>query len=394
MPLFRWRGVTKEGHWRSGRACALSRAQLEERMLMRGIAVTAAKPLQLYAVFMRPAPPAEQAASLETLAMLLESGVRLGDAALVTAEVSPNRVLQECWLSVAALTEQGKGLDENRYLSYAFGPLMVQLLLIGYRAGTLAKVARVGAWYARTAADLKRSLWNALSIPLITLSFVTLLLWGVFAFLIPSLVTLFSQWHATLPPSTQLLLTISEYARSPLVLALCAAVLFGVVMLIRFYASAGFSLFSYLPFIGPLYLQWQRVMFVQSLYALLDGGIALPDALNMLADVAASPASRIYAAQLAHAVEGGMTLSSALATIDIPLASPLMTALITVGQETNNLAQSLKICAERESQELVQHIRIVTTLMQPILIIGLGLVVLAVITAVYMPLMNIAQIVQ
>lgn len=394
MPLFYWRGVTKNGHWRSGRTCAISRAHLEQTMLHRGIAVTAVSPRTYYWFLMFPVPLSEQARSLETVAMLLESGIRLDEACVTTAEIATNRVMQEFWVTAAALIQQGKGLDENPYLIRAFKPLIVQLLLVGYRAGTLAKVARVGAWYGQSMVRMKQSLWQALLVPLITIGFVGVLLWGIFVWLIPSMITVFSQWHAALPHSIQVLLEISAYVRNPL--SVCVVVCIGIAIygIVRYCAMRGIFLYTYIPYIGSLYEQWYRVLFAQALYALLDGGITLPDALNIIAEVGVSPLVRVYAARLAHAIEGGTSLSVALATHDISFVTPLMIAMVTVGEETNALARSLKSCAEREYEDLLYYARTGTMLLQPVLIIGLGLVVLAVIVAVYMPLINIAQIVQ
>lgn len=394
MPQFRWRGVTIEGDWRFGRASAVSIAQLEMRMLARGIAVTKIAPVKRLQLFQPAVSLLEQAQSLETIALLLESGMRLQEASLVAAEATTDSTLQELWIECAALIEQGKGLEESRMMPQVFNPLIVHLLLISYQAGTLVATARHAAHYARACYDIRHTLRNALLMPVITLGFVVVLLWLIFAFLVPSLTALFSQFNASLPLSTRILLQLSGYARNTWFLG--GVVIIGIIIYLgmRSLFRTTHALLLHMPFIGPLYLQWQRIIFAQSLQLLLQGNVALDEALSVIATTSRSPLLRAYATRVAHAVVGGMPLSAAVATIPLPIATPLMIALITAGQESNNLACTLASFAEREMAQFLSKLRMATLVIQPALIIVLGFVVLAVIGAVYMPLLTLVHVVQ
>jgi type IV pilus assembly protein PilC len=395
MPQFRWRGVTRDGKWRSGRSSAVSREQLEVRMLQRGIAVTKVSPVRTYHLWYN-IPRIMQAQSLETVALLIEAGMPVSEACLVTAETTENAVLQECWVQMADAIERGAGVADQESLTRIFGPFIAHLLVVGYRAGTFSLTARVAAHYARASHELTTKLRSALAMPLVTLLFVFGLLWLIFAFLVPSLTNLFTQFNATIPWSTELLLNISALVQSPWFFVSVACVIF--IFAGMFYGIKrhgwGSAMMAHIPGIGTLYAQWQRILFVQALSALLQGGMSLAEALQSIAERMPSPVVRIYATQLAYAVSGGVTLSDAIATAQTPLSTPLMVAMVRVGQESNKLAAVLTSFAERESAQFLARLQRVTIMLQPMLIIVLGFIVLAVIGAIYMPLINIASVVQ
>lgn len=395
MPHFRWRGVTIDGAWRSGRACAVSPEQLTARMLQRGVAVTKLSPLRIYSLW-HSVPRIAQAQSLETVALLVQSGMPLAEACVVVAETIDNPLLQECWVNMAASIERGEGITNQAYLSRIFGAFIAHLLILGYRSGTFCVTARICAHYARASHELKARLRGALAMPVLTLFFVFGLLWLLFAFLVPSLTTLFSQFNATLPLSTRVILAISEAVRSPRFMIGLAAVIGGIFagLLLVKRRSWGAQMLVHIPFIGTLCAQWQRMLFVQALHALLQGGTSLPDALNCIAELMPSVTVRRYATQLGYAVSGGVTFSDALATVETPLSTPLMIAMARVGQESNQLTAVLAALAERESAQFLARLQTLTIILQPMLIILLGFVVLAVIGAIYMPLINVAHVVQ
>lgn len=395
MPHFRWRGVTIDGAWRSGRACAVSAEQLTARMLQRGVAVTTLNPVRIYSLWYS-VPRIAQAQSLETVALLVQSGMPLVEACVVAAETIDNPLLQECWVHLAASIERGEGITDQAYLSRIFGAFIAHLLILGYRSGTFYATARICAQYARASHELKAKLRSALAMPALTLLFVFGLLWLLFAFLVPSLTALFNQFNATLPLSTRIVLAISEVVQSPCFFYSLAAVIAGSIGIFFFAKQRGFGMqiVTYVPFIGTLCAQWQRMLFVQALHALLQGGTPLPDALNCIAELMASATVRRYATQLGYAVSGGVTFSDALATTEIPLSTPLMIAMARVGQESNQLTAVLAALAERESAQFLARLQTLTVILQPTLIILLGFVVLAVIGAIYMPLINVAHVVQ
>ena len=364
-------------------------------MLQRGIALTKISPLRTY-YFWYSVPTVQQAQSLETIALLAESGMQLSEACIVAAETLDNTLLQECWVTLSESIERGDGITDQASLARIFGPFIAHLLVLGYRSGTFCATARVCAQYARASQELHTRVRNALAMPLLTLLFVFGLLWLLFAFLVPSLTALFSQFNATLPLSTRIILDISAVVQSRWFFV---SLLLGIVIVTGGLFCAkqrvwGVRLLAHIPFIGAVYAQWQRMLFLQALYALLQGGMPLSDALQCIAELVPSASLRDYAAQLAYAVAGGVTLSDALATTEAPISTPIMIAMVRVGQESNKLVSLLHTLADRESAQFLARLQALTVILQPMLIIILGFVVLAVIAAVYMPLINIAQVVQ
>lgn len=395
MPQFRWRGVTREGKWRFGRSSAISEEQLNTRMFQRGIAITKIVPVANYYFWYR-VPTNLQIQSLETVTLLLDSGMPLHEACLVTSETIEHSLLQECWIRLADGIERGVGITDQTLLFKIFGPFVAHLLVIGYQAGNFTSTARVSAAYAQSLYVLKGRLKSALAMPVITLLFVCGLLWLICAFLVPSLTSLFDQFNAAIPSSTLFLLALSAAVQSPwFFIAVCMLICVGVV------SAYGFKQYGWgsrgllkLPLIGSLYAQWQRMLFTQALSALLQGGMTLVEALQTIADCMPSVLLRAYASELLYTVSGGVTLSNAFAIADTPLVTPLMIAMVRVGQESNKMPSVLNAFAEREVADFVARLKRLTVIIQPTLIVVLGFAVLAIISAIYMPLMNVAQVVQ
>lgn len=395
MPQFRWRGVTRDGAWRYGRSSAISAERLVERMFQRGIAVTKITPVSIYSLWYR-VPTALQVQSLETVSLLLGSGMSLHEACLVTSETVEHPVLQECWVTLADGVERGVGVSDQAQLLKIFGPFITHLLMIGYKAGNFASMARISAEYAQNVHALKAKLKSALAMPLITLFFVFGLLWLIFAFLVPSLTTLFGQFNAEIPASTQFLLTLSAAVLSPWFCIALITLIFLCIACVYAFKQHGWGsgVLLKVPLVGSLYAQWQRMLLAQALAALLQGGMSLVEALQAVTELMPSIMLRFYTSNLLYSVAGGVTFSDALATAQTSLATPLMIAMVRVGQESNSMPSVLNAFAERESVAFIACLQRLTIIIQPTLIILLGFVVLAIISAIYMPLINIAQVVQ
>lgn len=393
MPHFRWRGVTIEGKWCRGSSCAVSQEQLDARLFSRGIACTqviSARPYILRPTVSR----IDQAQGLQTLALLLDAGVKMPEACIVTAETLANPVLQEFFISLALSLERGKEFGDGA-MSGVFNPLVVHLMQVGYNAGTLTKILPLCATFLQSADDTYTRMRSALLMPLLTLFFVLVLLWAIFVFLVPSLTALFSQLNADLPATTQALLFLSAWLSNPVIVCVGLLGITCIGFMSYFLHQRGFlvRMYAALPVLGSLYMQWHRIVFMRSLAALLDGGVRISEALQVLVRLTPSVYMRRYVEHLAHEVAGGMQLSDALASGDSALATPLMIALVFVGQESNTLAKTLTAAAQRESVLFLGTLQTITLVVQPILILGLGLVVLMIIASVYMPLISIAHVV-
>jgi type II secretory pathway component PulF len=394
MPHFRWRGVTIDGSWRSGRQSALSAEALDRMLFARGVACTR---LRSYRPLFkkRVADLPQQAYILESIALLLESGVRLPEAWHTISNYVENPHVQELVIRIATALEQGASLHECFVKYPVFGEFIRQLIIAGYDAGSIAHSMRIAARYVTQLAVTFKQLRAALMMPCITIVFVLGLLWTIIIFLVPVMATMFSHMDTNLPATMLYLLTVSDYVRNPIVLLLCMGILclsiFSIRMGIR---KAQKAYWLYIPILGSLYMQWQRIIFLQSYGALLQGGMRVPEALMVMRDTTSVPFVRAYLQTVWRAVDSGMMLSDAMATIDARFFTPSLVALVVVGQESNNIVHAFVTIAQQEYEQFVHALNRYTVLVQPLLILLLGLVVLTIISVLYGPLLHMAHAVQ
>ncbi|MDZ4100009.1 MAG: type II secretion system F family protein, partial [Methylophilaceae bacterium] len=220
---------------------------------------------------------------------------------------------------------------------------------------------------------------------------------GVVVFgILPHFATLFSSLGAQTPATTRVLLSLSSWASGWRIGVGLVGVLLSV-LLVRRYArtDSGRAFFDALwlrvPFIGNSMRQRASANFLQAVALLLDGGVSLVPALTIAKGVVANKVLARQLEAVVAEVSAGGSLSEALVLVSEPLFGPEVISLATVGQETGRLSFFLSRAARIVQAQVYRSVTFFATIVQPLVLIVLGLLIALLLVSVYMPVLNLAN---
>ncbi|MEK7473316.1 MAG: type II secretion system F family protein [Patescibacteria group bacterium] len=325
------------------------------------------------------------------LAVMLDAGIPLHEALSVMKEqiVAPSfrYVLQ------TAIIDLANGLPLHTSIAKfpkLFNPFFVNALGVGEASGTLASTLRYLATQLEKSESLRGKVRSALLYPVII--FTGALGIGIYLafFLLPKILPLFTTLNVRLPPTTRALLAVSGWLTGywpwmlgGLVLAIVGLFFLFKIPRVRFVIH---SLLLRLPVVGKLVQNIQTAKFSRILGTLLSSGVTIVVALNVTAESTDNPVYKSELEAVAQSVERGETIGDELHR-HRSLFSSTTAGMVGVGERTGKLSDSLIALAEFTESEVDTMTRDLSTLIEPITLIVVGLLVgfiaLSIITPIY-----------
>jgi type IV pilus assembly protein PilC len=218
----------------------------------------------------------------------------------------------------------------------------------------------------------------------------------VMMFMIPAVADIYREFGGQLPTITQILISISDFMRKFWLILFIAGS--GLVVGFKYYIESptGKKVFDKLtlkvPVFGDLITKIQLAQFTQTLHLLVQSGLPILDALDLVAD---SLKNVHFANAVKHAtqeVEKGSSLALPLSRAEVfPL---IVSQMIGVGEETGRLDEVLDKMAEYYNNEVNMITENLTTLMEPVMLVIMGGIIGFIAVAVYTPLFSLANIVE
>lgn len=307
------------------------------------------------------------------------------------AETTHNVLLREALYGILQDLESGRDLAGSfaRYPDI-FPPLVVSLVRVGESTGTLDNAFLRLCDYLGQDQDVRDRVRAAVRYPLIVVGVIALALAVITVFVIPKFAPLFRTLGNAIPLPTRIIMGTSDFVRSSgvLLLVALAATGFGIQ---RFVATeSGRFRWDYLklrlPVVGPLIHQAVLSRVTRSLSIALAAGLPMTQALTLLARSAGNEYLAERLLRVRDAVERGESLSRASATVGVFPA--LVLQMIAVGEETGELDRLLDEVAGFYQREVDYRLRNLSAAIEPLLIIGVGGMVLVLALGVFLPLWN------
>jgi type IV pilus assembly protein PilC len=217
-------------------------------------------------------------------------------------------------------------------------------------------------------------------------------------FVLPQFVAMFASMHAELPSITRFLVRLSIALRGWSLLFL-SVVSIGIVVLLHIFTRSASGkqtldrLVIHLPSIGDVVADSTRMYLMRSLGALAHAGFAVPQALHIATHTINNVVLHQYALYLYHAVQGGDSLSKAMFQHPEQWFDQHVIAMVAIGEESGDIARAFMAAADYYQQQVEQRLRWYTTIIQPLLIVTLGLVIALFVCAIYTPLFTLAHMI-
>ncbi len=398
MPQFAWKGIGLDGHDQKGMLTARSCKQLDTMLLNQNIALLEASVIAPYGR-LRPISVSLKTTFFEQLATLIEAGVYLDAALLILAEqtthVGFNKVIQD----ISSSIEEGSQLHEALAVySGLFDVVIINVVRSGEEAGNLPVALRSIAKYLAFCEQFRSTMRRVCMLPAITCMFFALVAGIIIGFIVPSFASLYQSAGKELPGTTQTLLWLASWFTMSglLLLIVCCLALYACIKMIKRsqkVVSAYERILLKTPVIGHIMWYGNLLSYMQALAILTAGGVHVSPALELaLGAISMTELKNKFYAVWAD-VDRGKQVSRAVG-IHVPtFCGPSVIALIRIGEESGRLDRAFEQVVAVYQQRLEKTSVLVTTLIQPLLMIVLGLMITGLIFAVYVPIFNLSEVV-
>jgi len=327
------------------------------------------------------------------LAVMYEANIPIDEILHTLASQTTNPEFSEKISEIAREVEAGSRL--SRALSKhpkIFPRFYTAIVESGEAAGKLSQNLKYLADYLERRYNLEQKLKLMMLYPALVLVVFLAVAFLMFFVVFPSFEKLFAETNVQLPLPTKIFLATSRFLREewPLLFFPTLIVLVGFYFYTK--TREGKVLLDYLslrlPIIGPLTQTNILSRFCESFYTLTSGGILITQALEILEGTVENALYKETITNFKEGLKKGLLLSS-LSFLYPKLYPPIFNQMIAVGEKTGNLDLSLKILASFYQEEVNRRIDRLTELIEPLLIICLGLLVAFLAFSLFLPLYRV-----
>ncbi|MFA4991186.1 MAG: type II secretion system F family protein [Candidatus Omnitrophota bacterium] len=329
-------------------------------------------------------------------ATLIAAGLPLVKALRTLYDQLEPGVLKDIIKSVADDVEGGTNFSEAlAHFPATFPEFYVNMIKAGELGGMLVDILKRLSEFLDKSQKLRDRIRSALMYPMFVMLVALLILVMLMIFVIPAFTNMFSELGGALPLPTRILIGASDFTRSfwyliPLIPILLIAAYKALVRDPgrRFIID---RLKLRVPIVGPLVQQVAVARFTRTLGTLLTSGVPILAALQTVKDIIGNEFIGRAVMQLRDSIKEGEGVSGPMeASKAFP---PLVTKMISIGEETGELDKMLIQIADNFEEEVDVAVSGLTSLLEPLLIVFMGLVVGFIVISMFMPLFSLAKLI-
>jgi type IV pilus assembly protein PilC len=393
---YNWEGKDKRGARVTGKSLAPDEATLRADLRRQGVAATRIrKQRQLsgggkvnqgdIAVFSR------------QLATMLAAGIPLVQAFEIVGSGNEKAAMRRLILDIKADVEGGTSLHESiaKHPLY-FDDLFVNLVEAGEQAGALETLLDKVATYKEKTEALKKKVKKALFYPAAVLAVAILVTTILLIFVIPQFESLYKGFGADLPAFTQFVIGISRVVQHDGFYMLL--VLVGIVMGFNYFKKRSKAMREFLdrlslkiPVIGPILEKSSIARYARTLSTMFSAGVPLVEALESVAGATGNIVYENAVLRMRDEVATGQRLQRAMENTG--LFPNMVNQMIAVGEESGSLdSMSAKVATFYEA-EVDNAVDTMSSLLEPVIMVFLGVVVGGLVVAMYLPIFKLASVV-
>jgi type IV pilus assembly protein PilC len=398
---FRCRLASPNGQIVEGVYAADNEARLRHELEEKGLFVLSLQPkgaiggVSLHLPQKQRIPSREFLVFNQELATLLKAGMPLVQSLDLLKRRVESPVFRTVLEDVHEKVRSGSALsDAFAAQGDRFPRVYTASLLAGERSGNLDAVLRRYVEYAKIIANVKRKTISALVYPAILVTLAVGLVSIIVLKVVPAFADFYASFGAELPLITRIILAISNFARTQLLL-ITIVLLVTVVAFIAWVRQAGQKarldhLMLKAPIMGPIAAKFATSQMARTLATLLGGGLPLVNALEIAAK---SVGNRYMASQLDIVntrVREGESFAAALEARHI--FPEVAVKMAEVGESTGALQEMLNTVADFYDEEIATTMERFVTLVEPSLLVIMGIVIAGLLLALYMPLFQLSSV--
>ena len=332
----------------------------------------------------------------QELLALLRAGIPLLQSLELLVGHGKDPLLRRSLAQVVELVREGLSFSDALEQVGTFPAIYRSNVVAGERSGTLPEVLARWLQFQKFAQSSRRRILEALFYPAFLVLVLVLALGVIFNVVLPRFAEFYAGGDIEMPLITRILLGMGKVFSATLwVQGLIVAAL--VVFFRWMFASdAGRKLAERLllmvPKVGTLYRMYHSSVFCRTLGVLLSGGLPVVQALEVVHRTSPSERMKAGLRTITEKVRAGGSLHLSLEQAKI--LDPLAVEMVRVGEQSSALPEMLDHVADFFDQEVEKATTAVTSLIGPVLILFMGVIVLALLLAIYLPLFNASSVVR
>jgi type IV pilus assembly protein PilC len=329
-------------------------------------------------------------------ATMIDAGLPLVQCLEILASQQDNKVLKKTLTEIRESVEGGSTFAAAlKQHPKVFSSLYANMVEAGEAGGILDTILNRLAQYMEKAMSLKKKIKSAMIYPSTIVTVAVLVVIFLLVFVIPTFKAMFEGFGATLPLPTQIVLELSRIVRAYILVGV-AGIVGGLVALRWWYGTASGRttvdrLLLRLPVVGILIRKVAVAKFTRTLGTLISSGVSILDSLDITARTAGNRIVEIAVLRTRASISEGKTLAEPLR--DSGVFPPMVVQMIAVGEQTGALDAMLGKIADFYDEEVDTAVGNLTALLEPMLMVFLGVVIGGVVIAMYMPIFKLIQVV-
>jgi len=339
----------------------------------------------------------EMAIFTRQFSTMIDAGLPLVQCLNVLADQSESKNLRSVTASVAKSVEEGATLaDSLRKHPRTFDDLYTNMVDVGEAGGILDVVLQRLAVYIEKAASLKRKVKSALVYPCSIMGVALLVIVFMLTFVIPTFARMFKEMGAELPLPTKIVIGMSDFVRG--FFWLIGLAIAGAVFGLRAYHRTDNGHFTIdallleVPIFGVILRKVAVARFTRTLGTLVHSGVPILEALRITATTAGNKVVEAAVLQCRNSVTEGKTLAEPLRSSGV--FPPMVVQMVSVGEQTGALDAMLSKIADFYDDEVDTAVATLTSLLEPMMIVFLGVVVGGLVVAMYLPIFKLVTLIK
>jgi type IV pilus assembly protein PilC len=402
MAAFAYSAINAQGVEIAGELQAPDLDAAREQLRQRGLLVerleTHGEAQRAEAVSVKRVKPKALQVFSRQFATLIAAGVSVVSALIILAEQTEDRNLSMVIEDVREKVERGLLLSEAMALHpTVFDHLYVSMVEAGEAAGALDSVLDRVAVQIEKQQKIRRRVKGAMVYPTIVVTLATLVMFGMMLFLVPMFVKIFNQLGGQLPTLTKIVVGISNTIKSWWFVIIPGII--GLVLAFQRFKRTPSGRAMWDAFIlrvpmriGVTVLKVAMARFSRTLATLVASGVDIIRALEITAQTSGNAVVEDAVMVVRDRVQEGVPIAQPL--LDNDVFPAMVSQMVKIGEETGELEQMLTKVADFYEDEVDSAIASLTSIIEPVMMIGVGLMVGVIVISMYLPMFKLLQLVK
>jgi type IV pilus assembly protein PilC len=398
MPIYKWEGKTAKGAIKKGEMEAPSEAAIRINLRQQNIVPTKVtskgKEIKFSLPFKRKVNQRSIAVFTRQLATMIDAGLPLVQSLEILSQQQESKFFKNIIREIREDVEGGSTFaGALKKHPVTFNELYTNLVVAGEEGGILDNILNRLANYIEKSEALKKKVKSALIYPATIIGVAVIVVAILMIFVIPVFETMFKSAGQSLPLPTLIVLTISKLIKKYLFIFIPGLILLFYMAKKYYQTQNGRAvidrLLLKLPVFGPLFKKIAVARFSRTLGTLVSSGVPILDGLSIVSRTSGNRTIEIAILNARTSIREGETIAEPLNRSGI--FPPMVIQMISVGESTGALDSMLSKIADFYEEEVDIAVANLTSLLEPLLMVFLGVVIGGVVISMYLPIFQMAS---